>query len=157
MMKGRMKKILFVCTGNSCRSVMAEGLLKKMIKETGGRDIEVYSAGTAAISGFAPTDKTIEVMKRDGIDVSGYKTAKLTPDIIRKADLILTMDNAHKDRVADFVPEAKDKTYLLREYINKKSDILSYAIEDPIGKPLEVYERVFNIIKESIKELMKRL
>lgn len=136
---------------------MAEGLLKKMLADKGKNDIQVSSAGMLAIGGFTPTENTIKVMKKEGIDVSGYKAAKLTLETIKEADIILAMEKIHKDKVINFVPEAKEKTYLLREYIGKNTPHSNSGIPDPIGKPLEVYERVLDMIKESIKELVKKL
>jgi protein-tyrosine-phosphatase len=153
----KVKNILFVCTGNSCRSIMAEGLLKKMLAEKGRDDINIFSAGVSAIGGFTPTDKTVEVMKKEGVDVSSYKTSKLTPEMVNNADIILTMDKIHKGRIVDLVPEARSKTHLLNEYANKKGSNLDPSILDPIGKPLEVYERVLQEIKVAIEELVKRL
>ena len=66
------RSVLFVCTGNSCRSVMAEGLLRKYLKELGKDDIEVRSAGPSAVNGSPATKETIEVMKKEGIDVSPF-------------------------------------------------------------------------------------
>lgn len=136
---------------------MAEGLLKKMLEDRGRSDILVYSAGISAIGGFSPTDNTIKVMEKEGIDVSGHKTAKLTQQMIKDADLILGMENIHRDEVINLDPSAKEKTYILREYINKKEGSSGFGIPDPIGRPMEVYERVLGMIKESIEELMKRL
>jgi len=155
--KKKIKNILFVCTGNTCRSVMAEGLLRKMLKDKKKDDIQISSAGILAIDGFSPTDKTIEVMKKEGIDISGYETNKLTKKIIEEADLVLAMENIHKDEVLSLVPQAKEKTHLLRKYANKKNDPSYLDIQDPMGRPLEIYERILSTIKDSIKELVKEL
>ena len=155
--KRDIKNILFVCTGNSCRSVIAEALLKKILNDRGKEDIKVSSAGISAIGGFTPTENTIKVLKQQGIDASGYKTAKLTPDVIKSADLILAMENLHKAKVLTYVPDAKAKTYLLREYVNNKRFPVSLAIPDPIGLPLEVYERILGMIKEAIEKLARGL
>lgn len=136
---------------------MAEGLLKKMLKGKGIEDIKVSSAGISAISGFTPTDKAISVMKKGGVDISGYRSTKLAVDLIDEADLILVMENMHKFEIERLAPKAKEKTYLLREYVNKKEPPYGSIVPDPIGQPLEIYERVFTILKESIEELIEKL
>ena len=156
-MKNKIENILFVCTGNSCRSVMAEGLLKKMLKEQERHDITISSAGTAAIDGFNPADNAIAVMKKEGVDVSDYKTSLLDSNTIKKADLILVMQRIHKDMVLNLVPEAKEKTHLLKEYVKLKGDSRDTSVPDPIGRPLEVYERVLDMLKIHIEELVKML
>lgn len=131
--------------------------MKKLLKERGIDAVKVSSAGTSAVGGAHPTDNTIEVMKKEGIDVSGYESSKLAPEAIKEADLILTMDNKHKDKVLSYAPYAAQKTFLLNEFINKKNGKLDFVIPDPISLPMEVYERVFGMIKEAVEELAKRL
>ncbi len=144
------KKILIVCTGNSCRSIMAEGYLKKRLKEEGFDKIEVSSAGTGAFPGLRPTPETIEVMNSAGVDVSGYGSSSLNRPEILNADAVLVMQPRHSEHVLNLAPEAKDKVYLLRDF-KKEMIKTNHDIEDPIGKPLEFYKKVFNTIKESIE------
>lgn len=153
------KSVLFVCTGNSCRSVMAEGLLKKYLKELGKDNIEVRSAGSGAMNGMAPTDETIEVMARDDVDVSGYKSKKITDDLIKNSDLILVMDYLHKNEVVRRVPEAASKTYLVKEFgADEKADRPEgSSIPDPIGRPIKDYENCFDMIKKEIERIAKLL
>lgn len=155
--KESIKNILFVCTGNSCRSVMAEGLLKNKLSCKNIQDVSVFSAGISTIGGFTPTENTLKVMKEKNIDVSGYKSDSLTHEMILKADLVFAMETVHKDRIINLAPEAAGKTHLLKEYTNTKDKITGYSVPDPIGRPLEVYERVRNAIEKSIEELMKIL
>ncbi len=157
MNKKNIKNVLFVCTGNSCRSVMAEGLLKKELAKIGKGDIEVYSAGISTIDGFPPTEKTIAVMKAEGVDVSGYKSERLTLNMIHRSDLILGMESIHVDEVLNLAPHSVDKTYLLKEHTGKKDRASGFAVPDPIGRPLEIYERILEMVKESIEELIKKL
>lgn len=152
----KIKSILMVCTGNSCRSVMAEGLFKKYLNEAGMRDIEVVSAGVMALDGLPPTDETIEVMKGQGVDVSGYRSKRLTADIINKSDLILTMEDIHKAFVLRIDPMAEGKVYLLKKY--GANDMRRYpkgdGVPDPIGKPIDFYRLSFEIIKEETKRIV---
>jgi protein-tyrosine-phosphatase len=153
---GSIKSILFVCTGNSCRSVMAEGLMKKYLKEMNKNHIEVFSAGTSAADGFSPTEETIKVMKeKASSDVSGFISKKITEGLIKRADLILAMETKHKDYVVSLVPEARSKTYLLKEF--GAGGVTNYPenpnIPDPIGRPMDYYRLSFEIISEEIKRI----
>jgi len=151
------KTILLVCTGNSCRSVMAWGLLKKMLKERG--DYKIMTAGTRAFKGMPPTGETIQVMSEQEIDVSGHRTSPLSDEILREADLILVMERAHKENILERNPCLRNKVHLLNEFgrIGKEDKLVDPDIPDPIGKPLEFYRRVFGIIKESLTCTVKRL
>lgn len=136
---------------------MAEGFLKNKLEEKGRKDVTVSSAGTIAIDGFIPTDRTILVMKKEGIDVSVFRTSKLTAGLMRAADLILVMEHMHRSEVLNLLPDAASKTHLLRQYTDIKGKEEDFTVPDPIGRPLEVYERVLGMIKKSIEELVKEL
>lgn len=152
------KSVLFICTGNSCRSVMAEGILRKRLYELGKDAIEVHSAGVRALNGLPPTDETIAVMKEDGVDVADYVTKNVTTDMIKKADLILTMEPAHKDEITRTVPAAAAKTFLLKEYKNtSKINPKGFSIHDPIGKPVEEYRITRDEIKGEIERFVEKL
>lgn len=149
------KSILFICTGNSCRSVMAEALMRKRLYELGKDSIDVRSAGVRALNGLPPSDETIEVMKEESVDVSDFKTKNVTVDMIKKADLIITMEPVHKDEILVLVPEASAKTYLLKEYESfSKMNPKGFSIHDPIGKPVEEYRIVRDEIKDEIERFV---
>ncbi len=152
---GKIKKILFVCTGNSCRSIMAEGLMRDALKGLGKIDVNVISAGVSAIDGFRPTRETIEVMEREGIDVSGFRSKALTDEIIMSADLILVMAAHHMDDIIKRVPEAAPKTHILKQYgrSDDSSACEDLDISDPIGKPMEVYEYTLGEIKREVNRI----
>jgi len=155
----KVKSILLLCTGNSCRSVMAEGLFKKYLKDSGKGDIEVASAGIMAIDGFPPTDETISVMKDSGVDVSGYKSKRLTSDLINKSDLVLVMEDIHKDFVIRMDPSAEGKVHLLKKYgaNNKRKYPEGDGVPDPIGRPIDFYKLSLEIIKEEAKRIVALL
>jgi protein-tyrosine-phosphatase len=153
------KSVLFVCTGNSCRSVMAEGLLKKLLKALGKTHIEVRSAGIGAVSGMGPTDETMEVMRREDIDVSGHSAKRLTEDMVKGSDLVLVMEEVHKNEILRRVPGAKAKTYLLKEFglgKDAEKDELT-GVPDPICRPMTAYEYSFNVIKSEIERIARLL
>ncbi len=155
----KIKRILFVCTGNSCRSIMAEGLMKDTLKSLGKDDIEVSSAGTSAIDGFRPTRETMEVMKREGVDVSSFKSRGITDEIIRGADLILVMAAHHMDDIIRRVPQAAPKAHMLKQYGHGDDSRTceDLNISDPIGKPIEAYEEILEEIKKEVNRIAELL
>jgi protein-tyrosine-phosphatase len=154
---GKIKSILFVCTGNSCRSIMAEGLLKKYLKAAGKGHIEVRSAGVASLGGLPPTLETMTVMKAEGIDVSGTVSKKITEEMIRDADLILAMEELHREEILRITPWAARKVHLLKEFGLKDKKQQHPGIPDPMGRPVKDYEQCFGTIKKEIERIAKIL
>ena len=150
---GKPKRLLVVCTGNSCRSVMAKGLLKKLLT---GRDVQVASAGVSAIPGFRPTKETIDVMAKEGIDVSGHLTQRLTSEMVDRADVVLVMEHWHKEQILKLAPSAKSKVFLLKQFADQAQGT-EIEIPDPIAKPPEVYDRCYQMIKECVEKVVAKL
>jgi protein-tyrosine-phosphatase len=148
------KKILFVCTGNTCRSVMAQGLLKNMLRKEGIKDVKVNSAGIAALPSFAIYGVLEKVLKEEGIEISNHKPTRVTADVVKDADLILVMERRHKDAILEMAPEVKKKVFLLKEFAGEKENL---DIPDPIGQPEEVYRNRLQEIKGYLVKILKKI
>jgi len=138
---------------------MAEGLLKKYLKELDKPGIEVTSAGTRGLDGVPPTEETIDVLKAEGVAMGDFRSRNVTAGMIREADLILVMEDLHKDEVLRRAPEASGKTFLLKEFgvPHAKNHEEGIGIPDPIGRPIEFYKYVLNLIKKETERIAKIL
>lgn len=143
--------ILFVCTGNTCRSPMAEGMLRQLAEKQ-HLPIQVKSAGVAAYPGGKASQHTDAILKERGI-TEDHRSQPVTLELIDWANLILTMTMGHKVMLCQQFPMASSKIFTLKEYVGEPdSDIM-----DPYGGSLEVYkqtekelERLFEKMKQNI-------
>src|SRR6266566_9478929 len=142
-----MKTILFVCTGNICRSPMAEGLFRQAIK--GRNDFRVLSAGVGAVDGLPPSEYAVHALKELGIDISRQRSRMLTGELIQQADFIFGMTHSHVDAVTLLYPQAAEKTFLLREF-DETLDNYEADISDPIGGSYEIYVSCRDQIEQGI-------
>ncbi|MFC1807678.1 low molecular weight protein arginine phosphatase [Candidatus Omnitrophota bacterium] len=147
------KKILVICTGNSCRSPMAEGFLREYLKPAD--EFEIISAGISTPGGIGPTSETVSVMQEEGIDISSYISTPFQDELAQAADLILVMADMHKSYILERVPAAGDKTFLFKEFADIKEG--SSNVVDPICQPLSVYKSVKEDIKKASLEIMRKI
>ena len=149
------KNVLFVCTGNSCRSPMAEGYFNYLTKKK-TLNMEARSAGTSTFCGFSPTAEAIQVMRDSGIDISNHKARKLTLEMMDRADIVAVMARGHKSRIHSEFGVFSGKLKLLKEY-SCHADLKDMEIFDPIGKPLKEYKKCFESMKPAIEYMVEVL
>jgi protein-tyrosine phosphatase len=148
-----MKRILFVCSGNTCRSPLAEAIAKQVLPGRLDFDVEIASAGTSALDGSPASRNSVEVAERHGLDLSPHRSRLLTRELLHDADLVVTMGVRHREAVEDIDPDSVESTFLLTNF----SDVHNGDIPDPIGNDLAVYERTYLVIRDCIESMTTKL
>jgi protein-tyrosine phosphatase len=137
--------VLVVCTGNSCRSPMAQIMLADMLE---GTSTFVFSAGTVAPVGNPATATAVQVMREIGLDLTRQRARQLEPGMVRAADFVLVMEKYHRERVVELVPDAAGRTRLLLSFVGRDEEV-----EDPFGGPIEVYRRALEQMKPALERV----
>lgn len=141
--------ILFVCTGNTCRSPMAQGLLEDMARKK-DLDMVVRSAGVFALDGQSVSREAVQVLREEGINISHHRANMIHRDLVEESDLILTMSKSHKEALLSKYDFIEGKVFTLKEYAyGLEEDIL-----DPFGRGIDVYRHTKEEIKDALEEII---
>jgi len=150
-------EILFVCSGNILRSPFAEGSLRKVLGDIGHANVSIASAGTLGLNGYLadPAARTLALER--GFDLQGHRSRGLTTEDLVRADLIVVMEQMHKDFVAALDVAAAARTRLVREYEKEGQGAKVPDLRDPIGKPRDEIVAILDLLERCVQNLAFRL
>ena len=147
--------ILFICTGNICRSPMAEGKFRHLVEQNKA-DLIVKSAGVGAQNGQPPSENAIRAMQDLEIDISSQRSQMLTAELASEADMIIGMTHGHVEMVNLMYPQAAEKTFLLRDF-DDSLPLHEREVADPLGGTLEIYRLCRDQISDGIDSLLNSI
>ncbi len=145
-------RVLFICTGNTCRSPKAEGYLKNLATKAGRMDIQVLSAGIGAFPGQTASAHGIEILGEEGIDLKDHQSRIAEKVFLEASDLILTMGRSHKSQLISAFPELKDKIFTLHEYAGEEGEV-----SDPFGGSRSEYEKTAKEIRNLVGKVWEKV
>ena len=142
-----LKKVLVVCTGNTCRSPMAEGWLNRKLA---GKGWLAESAGVAAWGGGRASPEAVDVMREIGIDISGHRTHALSRELVDGAHIILAMTEGHRREIVRKFPDVVHNTFLVRGFgVERARDVA-----DPVGLPADAYRHTRDELVQALGDFL---
>ncbi len=143
-----MKKVLFVCTGNTCRSPLAEAIFKSKVDD----NFYCESRGTYTREGISAAENSIEYVKNKKINLDNFKSKQITKDDISEYDYIVTMTDAHKELLVDWTNDTVNNIYTYKELLEQEGDV-----KDPYGQDYEEYEKIGSYFEETMDKVINKI
>lgn len=152
---GRSFRLLFVCTGNTCRSPMAEAIARRAVAERGWTRVEVRSAGISASWGGSASEGARRAVEKHGLDLETHRSEPVSPELVEWADLILAMTPGHLARLGDHGAGAKAQ--LLTAFASGEEGPGAAPVPDPFGGAQREYDETFTMLEELVEAALARL
>jgi protein-tyrosine phosphatase len=157
MPEAKRLRICLVCTGNTCRSPMSEGLLKALAKEQGLDHWQIESGGLSAFAGAPASPGSVIAALEDGVDIRSHRASVFTLPRARECDLILVHSGEHYHHVLHWSDDLAEKTYLLRHFPGHGDPGPEAWVADPIGLELSAYVQTYRELKEKLRRIVPQI
>ncbi|MGE5674888.1 MAG: low molecular weight protein arginine phosphatase [Mycobacterium leprae] len=149
----RIRRVLIVCSGNTCRSPMAAALLDKLWRQSNPAwELSIVSAGTSAYPGAEASQHALTAMQKRQIDLSGHRSRMVDDALLSSVDLVLTMTHRHKEHILNLMPELAGRVFAMGEYAGDNRDV-----PDPFGGSLSVYEETADAMARLLTKVVDRI